>query len=162
MSPLLFTFRPGLSKFSSAVQSPVFLISPIMNSPHGELQCHPHPHHPSIPPKRSNASGKSSLVATSRNSNSGSPALNPAGSPGQIPSQWEDRLCTSEARLEALQQTVQRLADSTREESESRTAPATRGDPAPRRADPASGRLKVRRNRTAGNRPTRTAKSALG
>jgi hypothetical protein len=40
---------------------------------------------------------------------------------GQIPSQWEDRLCTNEARLEALQHTVQRLADSSREESENRT-----------------------------------------
>jgi len=37
---------------------------------------------------------------------------------GHLPSQWEDRLCTSEARLEALQQTVQRLADASREESE--------------------------------------------
>ena len=43
------------------------------------------------------------------------PALAP------LPSQWEDRLCTSEARLEALQQSVQRLADSAREESEIRT-----------------------------------------
>jgi hypothetical protein len=40
---------------------------------------------------------------------------------GQVPSQWEDRLCTNEARLEALQHTVQRLADSSREESENRT-----------------------------------------
>ena len=37
---------------------------------------------------------------------------------GHPPSQWEDRLCTSEARLEALQQSVQRLADASREESE--------------------------------------------
>lgn len=43
-----------------------------------------------------------------------------SGSPqhGHLPSQWEDRLCTSEARLEALQQSVQRLADASREESE--------------------------------------------
>lgn len=40
---------------------------------------------------------------------------------GQVPSQWEDRMCTNEARLEALQHTVQRLADSSREESENRT-----------------------------------------
>jgi hypothetical protein len=39
---------------------------------------------------------------------------------GQVPTQWEDRLCTSEARLEALQHSLQRLADSTREEAESR------------------------------------------
>lgn len=42
-------------------------------------------------------------------------------SQGQLPTQWEDRLCTSEARLEALQQSLQRLADSSREEFESRT-----------------------------------------
>lgn len=34
---------------------------------------------------------------------------------------WEDRLCNSEARLEALQQSLQRLADSSREDIEQRT-----------------------------------------
>jgi hypothetical protein len=48
--------------------------------------------------------------------------LESGGSPGLIPSQWEDRLCTSEARMEALQHSVQRLAESSREESEIRSA----------------------------------------
>jgi hypothetical protein len=39
----------------------------------------------------------------------------------QVPAPWEDRLCTSEARLEALQHSLQRLADTTREETEGRT-----------------------------------------
>lgn len=42
-------------------------------------------------------------------------------SQGKIPSEWEDRLCTNEARLEALKHTVQRLAESSRAESENRT-----------------------------------------
>jgi hypothetical protein len=40
---------------------------------------------------------------------------------GQLPALWEDRLCTAEARLEALQQTVQRLGDSQHSEAELRT-----------------------------------------
>lgn len=48
--------------------------------------------------------------------------LESTGAPGAgIPSQWEDRLCTHEARLEALQQSVQRLAESAREESDVRS-----------------------------------------
>ncbi len=44
-----------------------------------------------------------------------------SGAPqGQLPHQWEDRLCTHEARLEALQHTVQRLTESAREENEAR------------------------------------------
>lgn len=35
---------------------------------------------------------------------------------------WEERLCTSEARLEALQHSLQRLADNTREEVEIRSS----------------------------------------
>jgi predicted trehalose synthase len=35
-----------------------------------------------------------------------------------LPASWEERLCTGEARLEALQQSVQRLSESTREEAE--------------------------------------------
>lgn len=35
---------------------------------------------------------------------------------------WEQRLCTSEARLEALQHSLQRLADTTREEVEFRSS----------------------------------------
>jgi hypothetical protein len=41
---------------------------------------------------------------------------------GSLPSQWEDRLCTSEARLEALQESVKRLADSHSEDAEIRSA----------------------------------------
>jgi len=41
---------------------------------------------------------------------------------GVTQSPWEDRLCTSEARLEALQHSLQRLADFTREEVEIRSA----------------------------------------
>ena len=47
--------------------------------------------------------------------------LETGGTNGHIPAQWEDRLCLGEARLEALQQSVHRLADSTREQTESRT-----------------------------------------
>jgi len=36
--------------------------------------------------------------------------------------QWEERLCTSEARLEALQHSLQRLAETTREEVEIRSS----------------------------------------
>ncbi|RPJ34696.1 MAG: hypothetical protein EHM17_05550 [Verrucomicrobiaceae bacterium] len=39
----------------------------------------------------------------------------------QAPVPWEERLCTSEARLEALQHSLQRLADTTRHEVETRT-----------------------------------------
>jgi hypothetical protein len=39
-----------------------------------------------------------------------------------LPSQWEDRLCTSEARLEALQESVQRLTETQREDTEIRSA----------------------------------------
>jgi hypothetical protein len=42
-------------------------------------------------------------------------------SPSHVPVQWEDRLCTHEARLEALQQALQRLTESTRTELESRS-----------------------------------------
>ena len=38
-----------------------------------------------------------------------------------IPSSWEDRLCLGEAKLEALQQGLQRLAESTREDAEQRS-----------------------------------------
>ena len=38
----------------------------------------------------------------------------PSGPP-EIPSQWEDRLCTHEARLEALQESVKRLSESSRD-----------------------------------------------
>lgn len=41
---------------------------------------------------------------------------------GSLPGQLEDRLCTSEAKLEALQHTVQRIADSQREDTEIRDA----------------------------------------
>lgn len=47
--------------------------------------------------------------------------LETGGTHGHIPAHWEDRLCLGEARLEALQQSVQRLADTTREQTESRT-----------------------------------------
>jgi hypothetical protein len=51
--------------------------------------------------------------------------LESSGPHGQIPSQWEERLCTSEARLEALQQSLQqslqRLDESNREQSEARS-----------------------------------------
>jgi chromosome segregation ATPase len=40
---------------------------------------------------------------------------------GSVPASWEDRLCTSEARLEALQQSLQRLAESSREDIEQHT-----------------------------------------
>jgi hypothetical protein len=43
------------------------------------------------------------------------------GSNGQIPSQWEERLCTSEARLESLHQALQRLDESNRGQSEARS-----------------------------------------
>lgn len=49
----------------------------------------------------------------------GSPVV--SGHPVQAPSQLEDRLCGHEARLEALQESVQRLAESSRQESEQRT-----------------------------------------
>ncbi len=39
---------------------------------------------------------------------------------GPMPTAWEDRLCTSEAHVEALQQNLRRLADSTREDAEQR------------------------------------------
>lgn len=38
------------------------------------------------------------------------------------PAPWENRLCTSEARLEALQHSLQRLSEATREEVEIRSA----------------------------------------
>jgi hypothetical protein len=47
--------------------------------------------------------------------------LETGGTHGHIPNPWEDRLCLGEARLEALQQSVQRLADTTREQTESRS-----------------------------------------
>ncbi len=37
---------------------------------------------------------------------------------GGIPTAWEDRLCTTEARVEALQHNFQRLAETTRENAE--------------------------------------------
>jgi hypothetical protein len=40
----------------------------------------------------------------------------------QASAPWEERLCTSEARLEALQHSLQRLADTTREEVEIRSS----------------------------------------
>ncbi len=40
---------------------------------------------------------------------------------GQVHTPWDDRLCTHEARLEALHHSLQRLTDSTREENETRT-----------------------------------------
>lgn len=45
----------------------------------------------------------------------------PASPSGQPPAQWEDRLCTSEARLEALQESVKRLADNSRESAHTQT-----------------------------------------
>ena len=47
--------------------------------------------------------------------------LEPGSSPAQIPVEWEDRLCTNEAKLEALQHSLQRLAESTREDAEQRS-----------------------------------------
>jgi len=47
--------------------------------------------------------------------------LEASGLVGQFPPQWEDRLCTNEARLEALQQSVQRLSEKSKEEAETRT-----------------------------------------
>lgn len=44
----------------------------------------------------------------------------PSGPHASAP--WEERLCTSEARLEALQHSLQRLADTTREEVEIRSS----------------------------------------
>lgn len=41
---------------------------------------------------------------------------------GQAPAPWENRLCANEARLEAMQQSLQRLAESTRQEVETRSA----------------------------------------
>lgn len=41
---------------------------------------------------------------------------------GHVPAPWEDRLCASEARLEALQHSLQRLAETTREEVGNRSA----------------------------------------
>jgi len=41
---------------------------------------------------------------------------------GQVPAPWEDHLRTNEARMEALQHSLQRLAETTREEIESRSA----------------------------------------
>jgi hypothetical protein len=46
--------------------------------------------------------------------------LESGGQGGLMPPQLEDRLCTNEARLEALQQSLQRITDRTREEHESR------------------------------------------
>jgi DNA repair exonuclease SbcCD ATPase subunit len=43
------------------------------------------------------------------------------GSHGQIPSHWEERLRTSEARLESLHQAIQQLDESSREQSEMRS-----------------------------------------
>lgn len=40
---------------------------------------------------------------------------------GQSPSRWEERLCTHEARLEALQEALQKITSSSREESEIRS-----------------------------------------
>jgi hypothetical protein len=48
-------------------------------------------------------------------------SLESTASHGPTPGAWEDRLCTSEARLEALQQSLQRLSDSTRQDAEERT-----------------------------------------
>lgn len=41
--------------------------------------------------------------------------------PQGIPSPWEDRLCTSEAKLEALHESVQRLGETVREETQYRS-----------------------------------------
>jgi hypothetical protein len=48
--------------------------------------------------------------------------LEATGPASHVPPPWEDRLCLNEAKLEALQHGLQRLADSTREETESRAA----------------------------------------
>jgi hypothetical protein len=47
--------------------------------------------------------------------------LESAPAQSAIPSSWEDRLCHGEAKLEALQQGLQRLAESTREDAEQRS-----------------------------------------
>lgn len=47
--------------------------------------------------------------------------LEAAPAQSAIPSSWEDRLCLGEAKLEALQQGLQRLAESTREDAEQRS-----------------------------------------
>jgi hypothetical protein len=47
-------------------------------------------------------------------------SMEPLGSQVSVP--WEERLCTSEARLEALQHSLQRLVDTTREEVEIRSS----------------------------------------
>jgi hypothetical protein len=46
-------------------------------------------------------------------------SVEPHGQQTAVP--WEERLCTSEARLEALQHSLQRLADTTREDVEIRS-----------------------------------------
>ena len=47
--------------------------------------------------------------------------LESAGSHGQVPSRWEERMCTAEARIEALQQSLQRLDESNREQADARS-----------------------------------------
>ncbi len=47
-------------------------------------------------------------------------SMEPLGQQASVP--WEERLCTSEARLELLQHSLQRLADTTREEVEIRSS----------------------------------------
>lgn len=47
--------------------------------------------------------------------------LEAAAASGPMPTAWEDRLCTNEARVEALQENFRRLADSTREDAEQRS-----------------------------------------
>lgn len=50
-------------------------------------------------------------------------SIEPRGyAPAPAPAPWEQRLCTSEARLEALQHSLQRLGEATREEVEIRSA----------------------------------------
>ena len=46
----------------------------------------------------------------------------PSGVLHAVPAAWEERLCTSEARLEALQHSLQRMADTTREQVEMRSS----------------------------------------
>lgn len=47
--------------------------------------------------------------------------LETAPAQGAMPTSWEDRLCHGEARLEALQEGLQRLTQSSREEAEQRS-----------------------------------------
>jgi hypothetical protein len=120
MSPLLFTFRSPFLIFSAAVPYTVFLISPDQALPPRRTAMSPTPTYPQNP---SQAVERIREIIVGRHLEKLElrvACLESTAASSPMPAAWEDRLCHGEARLEALQQGLQRLADSTREDAEHR------------------------------------------